>query len=80
MIAQRPLFHVVLGDGDQWLIEAEWPDGSIEPVQAFKAHSEAANWVKTHSETWLQERVWLGRKNKGGPKPPLVTSRNALVR
>ena len=57
MIAQKPLFYVVLRDGDQWLIEVEWPDGSIEHVQAFKAHSEAANWVKTHSETWLQERV-----------------------
>lgn len=57
MIAQKPLFYVVLRDGDQWLIEVEWPDGSIEHVQAFKAHSEAVNWVKTHSETWLQERV-----------------------
>jgi hypothetical protein len=29
---QRPLIHVVLGAGDQWVIEAEWPDGSIEPI------------------------------------------------
>jgi hypothetical protein len=64
MIAQKPLFYVVLRDGDQWLIEVEWPDGSIEYVQAFKAHSEAVNWVKTHSETWLQERVWFGREKR----------------
>jgi hypothetical protein len=36
MIAQRPVFCVVLGEGDQWLIEAEWPDGSVEHVCAFK--------------------------------------------
>jgi hypothetical protein len=57
MIAQKPLFYVVLRDGDQWLIEAEWPDGSIEHVQAFKAYSEAVNWVKTHTQTWLQKQV-----------------------
>jgi hypothetical protein len=57
MIAQRPLFCVVLRDGGEWLIEAEWPDGSIEHVCTFKAHSDAANWLRTHSETWLQERM-----------------------
>jgi hypothetical protein len=57
MIVQRPLFYVVLRDGDQWMIEAEWPDGSIEHVQAFKAHSQAAHWVKTYSEEWLLQRV-----------------------
>jgi hypothetical protein len=57
VIAQRPLIYVVLGDGDQWVIEAEWPDGLIEPICAFKAHSEAVNWVKTFSETWLKERM-----------------------
>jgi hypothetical protein len=29
----------VLRDGDAWLVEAEWPDGSIEHVSTFKAHS-----------------------------------------
>ena len=57
MIVQRPLFYVVLRDGDQWMIEAEWPDGSIEHVQAFKAHSQAVHWVKTYSEKWLLQRV-----------------------
>jgi hypothetical protein len=57
VISQRPFIYVVLGDGDQWAIEAEWPDGSIEPICTFKAHAEAVNWVKTHSETWMRERV-----------------------
>lgn len=64
MIAQRPLFSVALRDGDQWLIEAEWPDGSIEHVYTFKAHFEAVNWVKTHSETWLKERLCLDPSKK----------------
>jgi hypothetical protein len=55
--APRPLFSVVLRDGDEWLIEAEWPDGSIEHVCTFKAHSDAAKWLKTQSQTWLQERT-----------------------
>ena len=57
MIAQRPIFCVVLGDGGEWLIEVEWPDGSIENVCPFKAHTEGVNWVRMHSEAWLQERV-----------------------
>jgi hypothetical protein len=57
MIAQRPLFCVVLRDGCEWLIEVEWPDGSIEHVCTFKTHSDAANWLKTHSGAWLQERM-----------------------
>ena len=52
---QRPFVYVVLGDGDQWVIEAEWPDGSIEPIRTFRAHAEAVNWVKTHSATWMRE-------------------------
>jgi hypothetical protein len=81
MIVQRPLFYVVLRDGDQWMIEAEWPDGSIEHVQAFKAHSQAVHWVKTYSEKWLLQRVWFDRKNKGRPEAALsLTSRYALVR
>jgi hypothetical protein len=54
---QKPIFCVVLGDGDQWVIEVEWPDGSIEHVDVFKTHSEATNWVKTLSEAWLKERA-----------------------
>jgi hypothetical protein len=49
MIVQRPIFFVALGDGDEWLIEAEWPDGSIEDICAFRAYSEAVNQVRTAS-------------------------------
>jgi hypothetical protein len=57
VIVQTPSFCLVLRDGDQWIIEAEWPDGSIEHVRTFKAHFDAARWLKTHSEAWLQERI-----------------------
>jgi hypothetical protein len=57
MLAQKPLFTAVLPDGGEWLIEAEWPDGSIEHVCTFKAHADAAKWLKARSEAWLQERM-----------------------
>jgi hypothetical protein len=54
--AQIPFFCVVLRDGQQWYVEAEWPDGTIEQIDAFKAHLEGVNWVRTQSEAWLRER------------------------
>ena len=48
--AAKPLFHVSLGDRDEWVIEAEWPDGTLERVSAFKKHSAAAHWTATASE------------------------------
>jgi len=56
MTARKPIFFVVLREGENWLVEAEWPDGTIEHVNDFKAHLEAANWVSTQSEAWLQKR------------------------
>ena len=53
---QKPFFCVVLRDGDRWLVEAEWPDGTIVEVDSFKAHLDALNWVKTQSQAWLQGR------------------------
>jgi hypothetical protein len=52
----RPLFHVVLSDGDQWLVEAEWPDGTLEPVNTFNDHASAVNWMNTRTETWIGHR------------------------
>jgi hypothetical protein len=49
----NPLFHVSLGDRDEWVVEAEWPDGTLERVSAFKNHSAAAHWIATRSESWL---------------------------
>jgi hypothetical protein len=40
-VAQRPLLSVVLSDGGQLLIEAEWPNGSIEHVYALRVYFEA---------------------------------------
>ena len=53
----RPVLCVVLSDGDNWSVEAEWPDGTIEPVEAFKGRLDAVDWLSTRSESWLQERV-----------------------
>ena len=30
------LFHVSLGDRDEWVIEAEWPDGTLERVTSLE--------------------------------------------
>jgi hypothetical protein len=51
--ARTPIFCVVLKDGEYWEVEAEWPDGTIEPVYKFKAGLEALNWVKTQSAAWV---------------------------
>jgi hypothetical protein len=56
MMAQQPLFCVVLSDSDRWRVEAEWPDGTIEQVDNFKSHFEAVNWINTEAEAWLRHR------------------------
>jgi hypothetical protein len=55
--AEKPLFHVSLGARDDWVVEAEWSDGTLESVNTFKNHSAAARWVATASEAWLHARV-----------------------
>ena len=42
----------MLSDGDQWVVEAEWPDGTLESVNTFKDHASAAYWISARSETW----------------------------
>jgi hypothetical protein len=46
-----------LADGDQWSIEVDWPDGTIERFGAFRAHLDAVHWIDTLSEVWLRERI-----------------------
>jgi len=53
---------VVLKDGEHWQVEAEWPDGTIEQVEKFKAGFEALNWVKTQSAAWVAHRVGMARQ------------------
>ena len=67
--ARTPIFCVVLKDGEYWEVEAEWPDGTIEPVYKFKAGLEALNWVKTQSAAWA-ERVAMPANNKRYKKAP----------
>jgi hypothetical protein len=55
-MTKKPIFHVILGDRDQWVVEVEWPDGTLERVNSFKDHGSAANWVTTQSETWVGVR------------------------
>ena len=55
-ITENPIFHVTLADGDEWAVEVEWADGTLEQITTFKAYLLAANWVSNRSEAWLQER------------------------
>src|SRR3984885_2807388 len=70
--ARTPIFCVVLKDGEHWEVEAEWPDGTIEPVYKFKAGLEALNWVKTESAAWVAERVAMGQ--------PIISDTKGAVR
>jgi hypothetical protein len=56
-VSLKPIFCIVLGDGERWSVEAEWPDGTIERIDTFNAHLDAVHWVNTLSKAWLQDRV-----------------------
>jgi hypothetical protein len=55
-ITENPVFQVILTDRDEWAVEVEWADGTLERIISFKARFLAANWVSNRSEAWLQER------------------------
>jgi hypothetical protein len=43
--------------GDQWYVEAEWPDGTIkESAGPFATDSEARDWITHKSQTWLDSK------------------------
>ena len=48
---EKPIFHVILSDRDEWAVEVEWPDGVLERINTFRDYSSAANWVAT--QDWL---------------------------
>jgi hypothetical protein len=52
----KPFFHVILSDRDEWVIEAEWSDSTLERVNAFGDYAAAADWIATQSESWLAVR------------------------
>jgi hypothetical protein len=56
MTPTKPMFCAVLGDGQRWVVEVDWPDGTIEQVCEFQRQSEATDWITNQSEAWLQER------------------------
>jgi hypothetical protein len=51
--AEKPVFYVILSDRDDWAVEAEWPDGTLERVSTFKDYLAATDWVATQSEAWV---------------------------
>jgi hypothetical protein len=56
---QKPILKLILGDGDQWAVEAEWPDGTLERINTFNDHSSATDWIRTQSEAWLEVRNFI---------------------
>ena len=42
---------------NQWYVEAEWPDGTIEQVSGpFASDSEASDWITHKSRAWLDRK------------------------
>jgi hypothetical protein len=53
------ILHVILSDRDQWAVEAEWPDGTLERINTFTDRSVATDWISTQSEAWLEVRTFI---------------------
>ena len=58
----EPLFHVLLSDRDQWVVEVEWPDGVLERIRSFEHYATAAHWVTSQSQVWLQVQGIFGHQ------------------
>jgi len=54
--SEKPFFHIILGDRDEWVVEAEWWDSTLERVSTFVDHSAAVDWIANQSESWLAVR------------------------
>jgi hypothetical protein len=56
MPREYPKFSAVCRRED-WLIEAKWPDDTIDVVaNSFKSQDEAFEWLNHVSELWIDER------------------------
>jgi hypothetical protein len=53
---KEPFFHIILSDRDEWAVEAEWSDSTLERVDTFRDYSAAADWITNRSEAWLAAR------------------------
>ena len=53
---RKPIFFVIKHADDDWTVEAEWPDGTIETVETFEAELKALNWLSWQSGMWLKGR------------------------
>jgi hypothetical protein len=53
---EKPFFHIILSDRDEWVVEAEWSDSTLERVSTFGDYSAAADWIANQSEAWLAVR------------------------
>jgi hypothetical protein len=53
----KPIFAVILRDGDRWTVEAEWPDGTIEQAIVVKSASDARSWINNTAEAWVRGRL-----------------------
>jgi hypothetical protein len=53
---EKPLFHVTLSDRDEWVVEAEWSDSTLERVSTFRDYWAATDWIANQSEVWLAAR------------------------
>lgn len=51
-----PNYSVMLKDGEQWTVEVEWPDGTIEEVATFRSFFDARDWLKDQSEPCADQR------------------------
>ena len=55
MRLNKPILFVVKTNGN-WIVQAEWPDGTVEEVKTFKAELQALDWLTWQSQTWLAWR------------------------
>ena len=51
----KPIFCVVLRDGGEWTVEAEWPDGTIENVDAFTSSRQRLDSESNRKDGWRNE-------------------------
>jgi hypothetical protein len=54
-------FRAVPNRDGTWMVEIEWPDGSVQYVSEFKSDSEADDWITRESAEWLLKHAKIVR-------------------